>query len=156
SGALQEPSDSRSLRKEFLRSRNYRCPDSAEGTYSIQDVVTADHPDRGRARYLSERSEPANAPRGSDFCGKPAGLRAKAEGEQELAPTLLTGSEAPYIDFVVEHASGSRLDIVLVRHLTGHSRATLQRWISEGRVSMDDRPADRRSRPKLGARITVR
>lgn len=51
---------------------------------------------------------------------------------------------------------GTRLDKLLSERGLGHSRATLQRWIDDGRVLIDGQPARRKVRPVVGAKIEVR
>lgn len=52
--------------------------------------------------------------------------------------------------------SGQRLDRILAERDLGESRATLQRWIEQGRVLVDGRPARRNTRPTVGARVELR
>ncbi|MFW6050090.1 MAG: RluA family pseudouridine synthase [Myxococcota bacterium] len=62
---------------------------------------------------------------------------------------------APIEIVVVEAEAGERLDRILAERPLGHSRSTLQRWIGEGRVAVDGVVADRRTRPRAGARVVV-
>ena len=48
-----------------------------------------------------------------------------------------------------------RIDKLLVRRLPEQSRATLQRWIAEGRVLVDGRPCRPKDKPKLGAVVEL-
>jgi 23S rRNA pseudouridine1911/1915/1917 synthase len=57
---------------------------------------------------------------------------------------------------IAEAEAGERLDRVLAKRLPQHSRSTVQRWIAEGRVEVDDRTADRRVRLRAGARVVAR
>lgn len=57
--------------------------------------------------------------------------------------------------FVTAEESGERIDRILSERRLGYSRSVLQRWITEGRVLIDERPAKSSTRPKLGARVVV-
>ena len=74
--------------------------------------------------------------------------------------------DAPVITTVVREAdAGERLDRFLTAQgadlVAGHrglqppSRATFQRWLSEGRVTVDDRPARASDKVRAGARVRV-
>ncbi|MBE7481323.1 MAG: RluA family pseudouridine synthase [Polyangiaceae bacterium] len=51
--------------------------------------------------------------------------------------------------------SGERVDKLLARLLPGTSRATIQRWIGEGRVRIDGRPCRARDTPGEGSTVEV-
>jgi len=50
---------------------------------------------------------------------------------------------------------GERVDKLLTRLMPGTSRATLQRWISEGRVRVDGHPCRPRDAPRAGSVVEV-
>jgi len=51
--------------------------------------------------------------------------------------------------------SAQRLDVVLARLFPGHSRATLQLWIREGRVVIDGKPARSSSKVRGGEQVEL-
>ena len=51
--------------------------------------------------------------------------------------------------------AGLRLDQALARMFPEHSRSRLQLWVREGRVTVDERPADAKRKVKGGERVAV-
>lgn len=61
----------------------------------------------------------------------------------------------PAIEILIEATeAGERLDRVLAGRALGHSRAVLQRWMEEGRVTIDARPVSAKDKARAG--LTVR
>ena len=56
---------------------------------------------------------------------------------------------------VAEHEAGERLDRVLASRSLGFSRAALQRWMDEGRVTIDGRPVAAKERAKPGSIVRI-
>ncbi len=56
---------------------------------------------------------------------------------------------------VSDHERGERLDRILARRSFGWSRSAIQRWIQEGRVTVDGFPASAKQRPESGSKICV-
>jgi 23S rRNA pseudouridine1911/1915/1917 synthase len=73
-----------------------------------------------------------------------------------VTPGALPPSEIPPFEIEVppEHA-GERIDRVLAALVRDCSRSTLQRWIEEGRVTIDGAPVSAKSRARAGARVRV-
>jgi 23S rRNA pseudouridine1911/1915/1917 synthase len=60
------------------------------------------------------------------------------------------------IEVVIEPAeAGERLDRVLAARPLGWSRAVLQRWMEEGRVTVLDQPVAAKDKARLGARVRI-
>ncbi len=62
---------------------------------------------------------------------------------------------APIALLLDASASGERLDKVLAALVPSASRATLQRWITEGRVTVDGAPARVSAKARAGQRVVV-
>ena len=56
---------------------------------------------------------------------------------------------------VVESEAGERLDRVLSARALGFSRATLQRWMDEGRVTIAGQPVSAKDKAKLGSVVRI-
>ncbi len=63
----------------------------------------------------------------------------------ELPETDL-GAVAPLLATVPADAAGERIDRVIARMFPEHSRARIQQWIEDGRLSIDGKPAHARTR----------
>ncbi|HEX5656841.1 MAG TPA: RluA family pseudouridine synthase [Polyangiales bacterium] len=60
------------------------------------------------------------------------------------------------IELIVEAAeAGERLDRVLAARALGHSRAVLQRWMEEGRITIDGRPVSAKDKARAGVRVQI-
>ncbi|MDB4987576.1 MAG: Ribosomal large subunit pseudouridine synthase, partial [Myxococcaceae bacterium] len=60
------------------------------------------------------------------------------------------------IEVIIEAAEvGERLDRVLSSRALGFSRAVLQRWIEEGRVTVSDKPVTAKEKAKLGTLVRI-
>jgi 23S rRNA pseudouridine1911/1915/1917 synthase len=55
-----------------------------------------------------------------------------------------------------EDEAGERLDAALARRDLGFSRSVLQRFLEEGRVTVDDQPATRKTKARAGMRVAIR
>jgi 23S rRNA pseudouridine1911/1915/1917 synthase len=63
---------------------------------------------------------------------------------------------AASIELVIEPAeAGERLDRVLAARALGFSRAVLQRWMEEGRVTVDDKPIAPKDKARVGLRVRI-
>lgn len=88
----------------------------------------------------------------ADASRPPEGDSERDPGERD-ATDLEVGEP---IEFVVPEATaGQRVDRVLAATDMEVSRATLQRWIDDGRVTIDGVVAERRSKPRIGARVVL-
>ncbi len=60
------------------------------------------------------------------------------------------------IELSIEPAeAGERLDRVLAARSLGHSRAVLQRWMDEGRVTIEGRPVSAKDKARAGMRVRI-
>jgi 23S rRNA pseudouridine1911/1915/1917 synthase len=60
------------------------------------------------------------------------------------------------IDLIIEPAeAGERLDRVLAARTLGHSRAVLQRWMDEGRITIEGRPVSAKDKARAGLRVRI-
>ena len=67
-----------------------------------------------------------------------------------------TGGHGTPIDLIIDASeAGERLDRVLAARNLGHSRSTLQRWMNEGRVLMDERPVVVRAKAVAGSVVRI-
>ncbi len=61
----------------------------------------------------------------------------------------------PFEVTIEEREAGDRLDKVLAARDLGLSRATLQRWIEEGRVTHDGRPISAKEKARAGLTLRI-
>lgn len=67
------------------------------------------------------------------------------------------GRDPEPIEIEIDQAhAGDRLDRALAALVPGASRAAIQRWIAEGRVTLDGRPIEGKERARSGQRVIVR
>jgi len=63
---------------------------------------------------------------------------------------------AESIELLIEAAeAGERLDRVLAARALGFSRAVLQRWMEEGRVTIDDKPVAPKDKARVGLLVRI-
>lgn len=76
---------------------------------------------------------------------------------EELAePALEDGDDEPLVITLRDAEHGERLDKLLAERDLGPSRSAMQRFIAEGRVTMDGAVVDRRTKAKANAVVVVR
>ncbi|WP_051378509.1 RluA family pseudouridine synthase [Derxia gummosa] len=78
-----------------------------------------------------------------------------AEHDDELAWPSGPHAVAELTADVPADAVGERIDRVVARLFSQHSRARIQGWIDEGRLSLDGRPATARTKLRGGERIVL-
>lgn len=66
------------------------------------------------------------------------------------------GDDEPLVVVVTDAEHGERLDKLLAERDLGPSRSAMQRFIAEGRVTMDGRVVDRRTKARARATVLVR
>ncbi|HEY6877985.1 MAG TPA: RluA family pseudouridine synthase [Polyangiales bacterium] len=60
------------------------------------------------------------------------------------------------IDLIIDPAeAGERIDRVLAARALGHSRAVLQRWMEEGRITIEGRPVSAKDKARAGASVRI-
>jgi 23S rRNA pseudouridine1911/1915/1917 synthase len=60
------------------------------------------------------------------------------------------------IELIIEPAeAGERLDRVLAARTLGHSRAVLQRWMEQGRITIEGRPVSAKDKARPGVRVCI-
>lgn len=79
-----------------------------------------------------------------------------AAEDESTEPSLEDGDDEPLVVTVLAAEHGERLDKLLAERDLGPSRSAMQRFIAEGRVTMDGVVADRRTRAKAHATVLVR